>query len=292
MGMELYLAPVKFSFTSSDKINLKADVSIHYNRPLINSTLELICNYSRADKIDLDNWDQVFVGESFDDSTIPYQWKVLKNGDLVNLFIDFYDHPTLLETSAILDLTRKKIEVQIKSKNPGIIEIDPLFHPLGSLLMVYMAHFTGGLLIHASGVSDLSNGYLFTGVSGIGKTTMSRLWKEKGAHIINDDRLWLHKCDNQWHIFNTPMLYYAQTPVMAPLTKAFILMQTPQNQQKIIAGSQGALRLMSNCIQHFYDKDMTAIHLDRIIEISSKIPIIELGFKPTTEVVGFIRNLQ
>ena len=186
----------------------------------------------------------------------------------------------------------KEILIQLVSKHRNIIQIDPLFHPLGSLLLVYLAHFSGGMLIHASGIKDNDQGYLFTGLSGIGKSTMSRLWKDKGATVINDDRLWIHQLNGKWHIFNTPMIFYAQKPLMSPLSKAFLLRQSPNNECNQITGIQSAMRFMSNCIQHFYNKEMTTAHLDRIVDLTSKVPLYDLGFKPDTEIVDLIRQIR
>jgi hypothetical protein len=147
-------------------------------------------------------------------------------------------------------------------------------------------------VIHASGIKDGSDGYLFTGVSGIGKSTMSGLWKQKGATVINDDRLWLHKSNGVWHIFNTPMQYYAQKPLMTPLNKAFLLRQSPKNKYAVVSGTQGSMRLMANCIQHLYNKDMIAAHLDRIVDLTANVPVYDLGFKPDTDVVELIRKME
>ncbi len=290
--MELFLASVKINISTTDSISFVPEISFYYQKPLIDPIFTFNCHYSCIKSINKSGWDVVFSGESFEKAIIPYKWQILKKLEETKILITFFDHPTLSEAAAILSLHTMTIDVQLVSKTADIITIDPLFHPLGSLLMVYLAYYSGGMLIHASGIKDINNGYLFTGVSGIGKSTMSRLWKEKGAIVINDDRLWLHKINEKWYMFNTPMMQYAQKPLMAPLIKAFLLKQSAQNESVLIKGTQGSLRLMANCIQHFYNKEMTTVHLERIIDMTSSVPVFDLGFKPDTVIVDMIRLLK
>lgn len=47
----------------------------------------------------------------------------------------------------------------------------------------------GGLLLHAAGVDFRGDGLVFTGPSGAGKSTLSGLFTERGALILNDERI-------------------------------------------------------------------------------------------------------
>ena len=60
-------------------------------------------------------------------------------------------------------------------------------------------------MIHASGVYYNGRGYLFSGVSGKGKTTMAGLWDNIGAQVIHDDRLIIRSIDGVYRMFNTPV---------------------------------------------------------------------------------------
>lgn len=288
--MELSLVNVRLKITGSNSIRFSKEVSKHYQNALVPASKLFSVYFQTLDRYSLADWNLVFSGNSFNDTIIPYKWQIFNKNEQVAIHIIFEEHDFLKEVVATIDATQKQIQVFITPKHHNIITIDPLFHPLGSLLMVYLAHLSGGLLIHASGVKDGNNGYLFTGVSGIGKSTMSMLWKKSGAELINDDRLWLHKIENQWFMFNTPMVYYAQEPKMAPLDGMFLLRQSPENQLLPLKGVQSSLRIMANCIQQFYNKEMTNTHLDRVMDLTSSIPVYDLGFKPDAEVVEIIRK--
>lgn len=207
------------------------------------------------------------------------------------MLITYFEDPMFESVFCEVDFQKQTIQtVLVPKATITEVIIDPLFQPFGSILMVILAHHQNDILIHASGIDDNSTGCLFTGVSGIGKSTMGGLWENAGAKLINDDRLWLRKIDHQWYLFNTPMPYYAQEPAMAPLKGIFLLSQSPQNIIQKLSGLKAAMRFMANGIQHFYDKEMTGRHLDRIMDIASQTPIYDCGFRPTQEIVEEIRR--
>ena len=147
-------------------------------------------------------------------------------------------------------------------------------------------------MIHASGVIDTDGRTrLFTAVSGTGKSTMARLWESKGATIINDDRLWLHKVDGQWHALSTPMVWYSQKPLLAKVDQIFLLKQAPDNKVRSLSGINPQMQVMSNCIQHFHSREFTEAHLASVLDFTRSLSIFECAFRPDTEIVDIIRTL-
>lgn len=61
------------------------------------------------------------------------------------------------------------------------------------------------LLLHASLVEFSGQGIVFTGYSGIGKTTQARLWNRfAGADIVNGDKVLLGRRDGRWYAYGLP----------------------------------------------------------------------------------------
>jgi hypothetical protein len=59
-----------------------------------------------------------------------------------------------------------------------------------NVLRILVAHALvarGGVLLHAAGVAEGDRARVFFGVSGAGKTTLSRLAQEEGRRILSDD---------------------------------------------------------------------------------------------------------
>ena len=288
--MDIFLTTVKLSISSSETVSFDFNISDLFRKQIIDFNTHFNCFYQTVNKIELSHKIIAFEGHSFENAVIPYEWKIYNNDDDLFIHIVFFENLTISETLATINFVKKTIIVDIIPRSSTSIVIDPLFHPFGSLLMIYLSHFVSGFLIHAAGVKDNEAGYLFSGISGIGKSTMSKLWHEQGAIVINDDRLWIQKIDNEWKMFNTPMTYYIQEPKMANLSKIFLLSQSPENYITQISNTQGALQVITNCIQHLFDREMTTSHLDLIFEMANQTPIYKLGFKPTKEIVGMIKS--
>jgi hypothetical protein len=291
--MDVFLPGLRLDFsTLSSEIKLSPYGSSLYNYPLNEDYKSFEVSYAISESINTTGFSRALSGESFAGAEIPYTWTILRKEKDIAIQVDFDDDPQLKEVFGVIDYLKNTISVTLVLKE-GIksITIDPLFQPFGSVLMVVLAHYQDDVLVHASGVLENGTGRLFTAVSGTGKSTMAGIWKNKGATVINDDRLWLRMVDGKWCIFNTPMPYYAQKPLMAPLNEIFLIRQSPEDEITILSGINAAMRFMANGIQHFYDKEMTGRHLDRILDIASRTPIYDCGFKPTSEIVREIRGI-
>ena len=72
------------------------------------------------------------------------------------------------------------------------------------------------------------HGYIFSGVSGKGKSTMAKLWDKSGAKVIHDDRLILRNTGNGYKMFNTPV-YNNDEPRESLLDKIFIIEHGSKN---------------------------------------------------------------
>ncbi len=66
--------------------------------------------------------------------------------------------------------------------------VNPLSYPIDSLLIYYLTAINKDIFLHSSAVSVRDKGLVFCGISGKGKSTMAKLWEEKGAKVIHDDR--------------------------------------------------------------------------------------------------------
>lgn len=290
--MEFYFANVCFSISPTSGITFLPFTSKNFTTPLTPTTLSFVGEIAFLPKNLLKSFQWVFTGKAFDDIELPYEWRIHQFEDAVAIEVIFEEHLFLKRSVAIISPSKGVLNIYLEPRSSAIlpITVDPMEHPLSSLLLNYLAQLSGGFLVHASGVKDSDKGYLFTAVSGTGKSTMAALWQQSGASIINDDRLWLLPLGEKWYMFNTPMVWYAEEPRMAPLDAIYLLRQSPNNEIKQISGINASMRFMSNCIQHFYDKKMTSAHLDRVLALTKETPIFDLGFKPDQEVVDLLRK--
>ena len=119
---------------------------------------------------------------------------------------------------------------------------------------------------------------------------MAALWQQKGAQIINDDRLILIPDGDKVIMTNTPMPYYQDVYKESVVSAIFLLKQSPDNYIKPLPGVLGITGLMSNCIQFLYNNEMVKKHLETITNITKRCNVYEVGFRPTTEITDIIRR--
>lgn len=106
--------------------------------------------------------------------------------------------------------------------------VDPLEFPLDELLFLTLLGRSGGAELHACGVkAPDGRGFLFTGHSGDGKTTMARLWEAvPGAIVLSDDRIVVRPgLDGTWEMHGTPWHGEAElaAKARAEVAGAFVL---------------------------------------------------------------------
>jgi hypothetical protein len=169
--------------------------------------------------------------------------------------------------------------------------ISPLSYPFGALILYYLTLNSNAFMIHASGVWDGETGRIFSGFSGVGKSTMAKIWEEEGAHIVNDDRLIVREVNGEYFMYNTPMPY-ADLNKQAQVSKFYFPFHAKKNSAEKLSGAQGLTQLMAFCFQHNYDKRYTEhliTQLERIIQHTSSY---KLGVVPTPSIIDFIRSLE
>jgi len=166
-------------------------------------------------------------------------------------------------------------------------EIDPFEYPLDGLILYYLTVIHGDIMIHASGVNNAGHGYLFSGVSGKGKSTMAKLWDNSGAKVIHDDRLILRKKGSGYRMYNTPV-YNNDEPHESPLNKIFIIEHGIENKLVPVRGATAVSLVMANCIQHSWGSDIIAPLLGSVSIMCGTIPTVRLYFRPDRSVIDHI----
>jgi hypothetical protein len=166
-------------------------------------------------------------------------------------------------------------------------EMDPFEYPLDGLILYYLTVINGDIMIHASGVNNAGHGYIFSGVSGKGKSTMAKLWDDSGAKVIHDDRLILRNSGNGYRMFNTPV-YSDDEPRESPFSKIFIIEHGRENMLVPLKGANAVTQVMANCIQHNWGADIIARLLGSISIMCGTIPVSKLFFKPDRSVIDLI----
>jgi len=166
---------------------------------------------------------------------------------------------------------------------------DPLEYPLDGLILYYLTVLNNDIMIHASGVNYSGKGYLFSGVSGKGKSTMARIWDDQGAKVIHDDRLIIRKTGDGYRMFNTPV-YEDDDPSDSPLNRIFIIEHGHENSITELKRAAAVSHVMANCIQHTWGPGIISRLSGSIAEMCNIVPTYRLLFKPGSSVIDHILN--
>ncbi len=246
-------------------------------------------NIDSIDSIDLSAYQLMFKGAQEFADEVPYKWSLLQSSRHNHcIHFELENHSHINSGLAEIDYLNKTVSLGICNKSNIPYSLDPFFHPFGILLLQYIVHLEKGFILHASAIAYKKKGFLFTAISGTGKTTMAKLWQSKGASIINDDRIIVRPENNTQIISNTPMPYYNDYNKSVELAKLFIIKQSPTNYIKPLSTLQGTLAILGNCMQYQFDETQVKERLDYIEQAVTKCSVFEIGFKPDTSIVDLI----
>jgi hypothetical protein len=170
-------------------------------------------------------------------------------------------------------------------------EANPLAYPLSPLLWHNLVVNNEAIMIHASGVFDGEEGRIFSGFSGVGKSTMAKLWNSKGSLVINDDRLIIRKKKDGYWMYNTPM-YYPDAYKKSRLHHVYLPYHHSEFSVTKLEGIQGVARMMAFIIQHGYNQKNQDAYFQFVSDLMTTLPICQLGVVPIQEVVDFIQSYE
>lgn len=165
--------------------------------------------------------------------------------------------------------------------------VDPLEYPLDGLILYYLTVIHGDIMIHASGINHNGNGYLFSGVSGKGKTTISRIWDNAGAKVIHDDRIIIRCIDGRYRMYNTPV-YDNDEPRDSVFGKIYMIEHGKRNMSVRVRDASAVSLVMANCIQHNWGTETISGLLKSVSGMCDKIPVYKMAFTPDETVIHYI----
>jgi len=142
-----------------------------------------------------------------------------------------------------------------------------------------------GFLLHASGVISRGKGYIFTGVSGAGKTTVAEASKRFGV-ILSDEIIALRKTGNNWTLFGTPFMGLMKgggTNKAIKNPRVLFLKQSRKNALKDITTEKAWGKFMRNIILFKPERKIAGLSFDFINSVQKNV----LEFQKT----GFWRTL-
>jgi hypothetical protein len=224
-------------------------------------------------------------------------WKLFQANDSVIIILESSLNAQIPYSMGIFDNQFKHGEVYIapreQENNAADSEPGVLDHSIMQILTISLMSQFRGMMVHACGVEHNRQGYLFVAHSGSGKSTMARLWNKRAA-VLNDDRILLCRNNPVIKMYGTPWHGEHKSGISygVPLKKCFFLNRGESNEAFQVNGASACAMLLARSFPPLWDPEGMRFTLDFAAELTSEIPIYELSFVPTEEVIDFVLCLK
>ena len=172
-------------------------------------------------------------------------------------------------------------------QSPNPYSLDALMRIIHSLVLAE----EGGFLVHAASGMRNDRAFVFAGVSGAGKTTISRL-APPDATLLTDEISYVRRSGNRYHAYGTPFageLARVGTNLKAPLEALYLLEKGPDNRIVPAGESEAAHALIRNILFFAHDPELVKRVFDAAIEFVSRVPVARLVFTPDERAWELIR---
>jgi hypothetical protein len=149
----------------------------------------------------------------------------------------------------------------------------------------------GGFLLHSASAIRNGRAFLFAGMSGAGKTTISRL-APPDATLLTDEISYVQKLDVGYMAFGTPFtgeLGKLGENVSAPIAGLYLLAQGPENRIDRISPGDAVRSLLANTLFFAEDEGLVQAVFQSAFEFVSRVPVSHLIFTPDSRVWELIR---
>jgi hypothetical protein len=144
----------------------------------------------------------------------------------------------------------------------------------------------GGFLLHSASAIRNGKAFLFAGVSGAGKTTISRL-APADATLLTDEISYVRKRNEDYFAFGTPFtgeLAKLGENTSAPLAALYLLAQGPENKIEAVGAADAGRELLANMLFFAEDHEMVHWAFQAACDFVHRVPVYRLTFVPDARV--------
>lgn len=147
---------------------------------------------------------------------------------------------------------------------------------------------TDRIVFHAALVRTPLGGILFSGPSGIGKSTQAELWRvHRGGVQINGDRPILGKRDGVWTGWGSPYAGSSRCYVndSCPIRAVVMLKQAKECTIRALSSREAFRQVYSGLTMNSWDPEFVSRACDLAMDLIGSVPVYELSCTPDEDAV-------
>ena len=172
------------------------------------------------------------------------------------------------------------------SQSPNPYAIDSVLRIVHTLILAR----EGGFLVHAASAIRNGKAFLFAGISGAGKTTISRL-APSDATLLTDEISYVRRQESGYQACGTPFageLAKVGENVSAPLAAVLLLEKGPENRLEVVDEKSAVRCLLRNILFFAEDQEMVRMVFQSACDFVERVPVKRLIFTPDQRVWDLI----
>jgi len=168
-----------------------------------------------------------------------------------------------------------------------------ILNPLVEVCLLTMLAREGGLLLHAAGVVTERDGWIFTGDSGTGKSTIARWFTASGATVLNDERIILRKVEGQFRVWGTPWVGTdgIGRNQSAQLTRLHCIRHgIDRHRMRPLSSLEISQRILRQSFFPHWDRTAVAGTLAFLSDLINHVECVDLEFVKNSDIVDYLKT--
>ncbi len=149
------------------------------------------------------------------------------------------------------------------------------------------------LILHASFVDSPYGGLLFSGPSGIGKSTQAALWRDcRGSTVINGDKPILGREAGVWTAWGSPFAGSSRcyVPRREPVAAIFLLEQGPDCRVERLLPGESFRGLYAGTVINSWNRAYVKKACDLLLDLACRVPVYRLRCTPDAAAVEAVER--
>lgn len=196
--------------------------------------------------------------------------------------------------AAFYDWDRKKVEIEyLSSGQENLNQSDNCFFHIAWETIMQLERC---MILHACCIDTYYGGILFSGKSGIGKSTQGNLWCQyENAVLVNGDRPIVKKDGSVWYAYGSPYAGSSRChrDVRTPVKAIIMLKQAKQCSIRKLDAGEAFRNVYTGMTLSPWNPDCVRNSCDLAMSLVSEIPVYEMECTPDKQAVELLkRTLQ